>query len=182
VAGSFDPETGVGAEWSPTAPERQILFSGGHEYTPTPPGPKYAHGKPWVESLEWPTPSTARGKGQIGRGFSGNQPIDPGQLLGLIQSAGSVTDEGPASGPGWTGTKYGFTIPASKDVPVSVTGTIYIDDTGLVRELTSVGTYTLGVTISEDLTFSDFGTAVQVTVPPASEIWNLGNTYLYTEP
>src|SRR5579859_1263655 len=58
--------------------------------------------------------------------------VDPGALLALLKSAGTVTGEGPATGPGWTGTKYGFTVPASGGVS-SATGTVYVDSQGEVR-------------------------------------------------
>ena len=85
-----------------------------------------------------------------------------------------MTDEGPASGPGWTGTKYAFTIRAGKNGPVAVSGTVDVDKQGLVRDL--VQTTTLqpvpgepGVTFTDDVTFSDFGESVLIPRRAAGE-------------
>jgi len=49
----------------------------------------------------------------------------PQQMLAEIKKAGKVTVAGPASGPGWTGTRYAFTItPGSK---IKLTGTVTVD-------------------------------------------------------
>jgi hypothetical protein len=99
-------------------------------------------------------------------------------LLSLLKSAGTVTDEGPASGPGWTGTKYGFTVAAPKDIQVA-TGTVDVDGKGQVRHLQETLTVDRGrhFTFTEDVTFSGFNSPVTVTVPPASQV-SVFNGYL----
>jgi Sigma-70 region 2 len=80
--------------------------------------------------------------------------VDPGTFLAQLEKAGTVTDEGPASGPGWTGTKYAFAVRAGKNGPVAVSGTV-------------------------DVTFSHFGESVQTpAAPPASQVYNYGKQIL----
>jgi hypothetical protein len=110
-------------------------------------------------------------------------PYNPGTFLAQLEKAGTVIDEGPASGPGWTGTKYAFAIRDGKNGPVTVSGTVYVDQQGLVRHLV-ITTTLLPVPgepwtrFTDDVTFGDFGVSVSVAAPPASQVYNLGRTYL----
>jgi hypothetical protein len=107
----------------------------------------------------------------------------------MLKSAASVQAEGPASGPGWTGTKYAFTEPPPKGIVISMTtgGTVYVDNQGRVRQMVTKQTRTVRLTdntigtdtVTYDVTFSAFGVRISVTPPPASQVYDLGNEYLY---
>jgi hypothetical protein len=166
VAGDFDPSRGVGDEAASSGPVSAVLYLGNESYARVSGADPLGHGKPWVESVS------------LGLGY------DPGTFLAQLEKAGTVTDEGPASGPGWTGTKYAFTIRAGKNGPVAVSGSLDVDTQGLVRDL--VQTTTLqpvpgepGVTFTDDVTFSDFGVSVPIpAAPPASQVYNYGKQIL----
>lgn len=66
--------------------------------------------------------------------FVTGRPVTPAELSGVLRSAGTVRDEGSASGPGWTGTGYAFTA-RFFDARESVSGTVYVDQQGQVRRL-----------------------------------------------
>jgi len=165
MVGDFDPSRGLGAETASRGPVSQVRDLGKHVYARVAKTDPLGHGKPWVESLN------------IGL------PYNPGTFLAQLEKAGTVIDEGPASGPGWTGTKYAFAIRDGKNGPVTVSGTVYVDQQGLVRHL--VMTTTLlpvpgepWTRFTDDVTFGDFGVSVSVAAPPASQVYNLGRTYL----
>jgi len=160
MAGAFDPSHGLGEETASSGTVSQVRYLGKHVYARfTKPNP-LSHGKPWLESVNIGTP------------------FDPGTFLAQLEKANTVVDdEGPASGPGWTGTKYAFVIRAGKNGPVAVSGTLYVDEQGLVRHL--VQTTTLQPVpgepwerFTDDVTFGDFGVSVPVTAPPASQVYN----------
>lgn len=93
----------------------------------------------------------------------------PQQVLSEIKKAGKVTVAGPASGPGWTGTRYAFTTVATRQLQVS--GTVDVDRQGRARNLVLImrfGPAPVQV-ITQDLMFSDFGARVTVTSPPADQ-------------
>jgi hypothetical protein len=82
---------------------------------------------------------------------------------------------GPASGPGWTGSKYAFTAHPAGSPAVTVAGTVDVDQQGRVRSLDTITTVRTryrnpAQTETEDLTFGGFGGPVQVTAPPASQV------------
>jgi hypothetical protein len=185
VTGESDPSHGVGQETivSKAALSKeplQVRFIGQDIYVkvhaPTIskiPGSKPGvSSRPWVEAALWPR-LTAR-QLVVTPDFGSQQAVDPGALLALLKSAGTVTNEGPASGPGWTGTKYGFTVATSGGVS-SATGTVYVDSQGEVRRLLTIITLQTGggyhSTSTEDISFSDFGAPVSVTAPPASQVY-----------
>ena len=81
--------------------------------------------------------------------------------------------QGSASGPGWTGTRYAFSVtvavgPAGSGPPtVRTTGTIDVDQLGQVRRLAAAYTLpAIGPTrperVTVEMTFSDFGTRVSL--------------------
>jgi hypothetical protein len=171
VTGEFAPSHGVGEEVLLTHRGKfQILFIDKQVYLRASVPNVVVAPKPWVEGRIWPLTASQSTAGPL---FVARESADPGALLGLLKSAGTVTDEGPASGPGWTGTKYGFTVTTPKEAQTA-TGTIYVDSQGLVRRMAATFTYTALAgaksTITEDVTFSDFGAPVSVTVPPASQV------------
>ena len=105
-------------------------------------------------------------------GFLGQ--VDPQDLLGLLQSATDVRETGPASGPGWTGSGYSFTVATKLNgplhTPVSLRGTVDVDQQGRVRQLD--GQASFATTVSQvEITFGDFGLPVSVSPPPASQTW-----------
>jgi hypothetical protein len=190
MAGVFDPAHGLGAETVAGTPVRII---GPHVYVDvTGQGQailkRWSHGKPWLEGQLAP-PIPAGQSLALTWGSTGDEPVDPGALLGLLKSVGSVTAEGPASGPGWTGTRYAFAEPALEkaSTPVTVHGTVYVDNQGRVRRLVTTQTWpiwsTLGVkgsaTDTTNVTFGGFGVRVSATAPPAGQVYHLGQPYPY---
>jgi hypothetical protein len=182
ITGEFDPSRSVGEETvtlnhTPT----QVLYVGQqmyvHQSTPLSQPPKKAPAsaphpgtKPWIELAIWPRQSATAIA--VSPDFA-QQSVNPTALLGLLKSVGTVTDEGPASGPHWTGTKYGFSVTAPKDT-AGASGTVDVDGQGQVRRMLVTLTFAAGggvnFTCTEDVTYSDFGAPVTVTVPPASQV------------
>ena len=74
-------------------------------------------GKPWDKA---PAPLQGTDVFQEGEvyGFSAEQPVSLAEL-GVLRSAATVRDSGPASGPGWNGTRYAFTVRLSMRESVS---------------------------------------------------------------
>lgn len=88
------------------------------------------------------------------------------RLLAEIKERGTVTVAGPASGPGWTGTRYAFSA------KYDVSGTVTVDRQGRLRAMTGTIRSTgepLTSVLEQTLTFSDFGAPVTVTPPPADQ-------------
>jgi hypothetical protein len=165
MAGDFDPSRGLGEETASRGPVSQVRYLGEHVYARISKTDPLGHGKPWVESLN------------VGL------PYDPGTFLAQLEKEGTATGEGPASGPGWTGRKYAFTVRAVKNGPVTNSGTVYVDNQGLVRRLVMTTTL-LPVPgepweqLTDDVTFGDFGVSVPVAAPPASQVYNPGHLFL----
>jgi hypothetical protein len=196
VSGVFDPGRGIGEE---TAADGLLVRFVGEEMYLDLCGAKYAsvdksraHGKPWLESQEAFAPALGANQATF-QGFAGNEPINPSDLLGLLKSAASVRTGGPASGPGWTGTRYTFTErpTTGKDVtPVTVRGTVYVDGQGRVRRLVTAQTWPVwsssgvkgSATNTYNVSFGGFGVRVSVTAPPASQVYRLGVSYVYIGP
>ena len=120
ITGVFDPGRGLGeaeTEIETEDAKLHVHIVGGHIYagltgSTLPFFRQRSHGKPWIESpLPPPEPAASLG---LMDGFDGDEPNDPTVLLGMLKSAASVQAEGPASGPGWTGTRYAFTEPPFK--------------------------------------------------------------------
>lgn len=112
---------------------------------------------------------------------TGLKPDSPEGLLALLRMATTVRADGTASGAGWTGTRYSFSVAAGKqgllpgdpnEMVTAVTGTIDVDQQGRLRHL-HVIQHVMDQripAITNDLTFSDFGEHVPVTAPPASQV------------
>jgi hypothetical protein len=180
VSGAYDPRHRLGTELLTAASRRaqvriQIRFASRYVYTQVP--RRSGFGRPWNKS---PVPP-ARGAmpGSDVYGFVSDQPVRPAELSGVLRSAGTVRQAGPASGPGWTGTRYAFTarFPAARE---SVSGTVDIDQQGRVRRLVTITTQgTHGrITADRDLTFGSFGAPVPVTTPPARQVGYTSTPYL----
>jgi hypothetical protein len=79
---------------------------------------------------------------------------------------------GPASGPGWAGSQYTFTVsltlPGPLHTPVSISGTVDVDQQGRVRQLDAVESI-MGTQQNDAITFGNFGLPVSVSAPPASQ-------------
>jgi hypothetical protein len=179
VSGAFDPRNGLGTELVATQAEQrpvtaQVRFVGGYVYTRVSPG-SGIRGRPWNKA---PLPTAAADgipPGYEAYGFVTDRPVSPAELSGVLRSAGTVRDEGPASGPGWTGTRYAFTarFPGTRQ---SVTATVYVDQQGRVRRLVTISTQ-WKLTTDRDLTFGDFGAPVPVAAPPASQVTYTSRPY-----
>lgn len=182
LTGEFDPSRNIGEETITVAhTPTQVLYVGQQMYVHTdapqpknPPtsGPGVVT-KPWIELAIWPRQSATAIA--VSPDFA-QQSFYPAGLLGLLKSVGTVTDEGTASGPHWTGTKYGFSVTAPKDT-AGASGTIDVDTQGQVRRMQVTLTFAAGggvnFTCVEDVMYSDYGDPVTVTVPPASQVGHL---------
>jgi hypothetical protein len=181
VTGEFDPSRGVGQETVSGRWKFLVRYVGQHMYLDTLPGSRqvvFSQGqgqgsRPWAE---FPHERALSGNDAlwVAAGGPGGAPPNPVTLLGLLTSAGTVPAAGPAAGPGWTGTKYRFTVAVGQTATV---GYVDVDGQGRVRRLVAdleAGTGTAKwVMASEDVTFSDFGVAVAVSPPPASQVYPL---------
>jgi hypothetical protein len=100
-------------------------------------------------------------------------PQNPQYVLGRLRSATNVREAGAASGPGWTGHRYSFTIADTKNVKrpgLSLSGTVSVDSEGLVRVLDlNVRTGGPGRPQHSVVEFGDYGVRVDVTAPPAGQ-------------
>ena len=178
VSGAFDPQHNRSTELLTTrsggqTQRAQIRFIGANLYTSVSPGGGF--GKPWDET---PVKATAAGAMPPGDlyGFVSDRPVSPAALTVVLRAPGAaVHDAGPATGPGWSGTRYTFTarLYGGRE---SVTGTAYVDQQGRIRRLqtitTELGLHAAGkalLTTDRDITFGDFGAPVPVAAPPAGQ-------------
>jgi hypothetical protein len=183
TTGEFDPARQIGEETSSTG-ERD-LYVGGYVYWTRPPGNKGAGGKPWIMAhsglTRLPNPNGRRTFSSylaLGLAISGSSlsgAVTPQNLLTLLKSTSTVRDEGPVSGPGWTGTRYSFSVEYGPYQ--SVRGTVYVDQQGRVRRLIATSVLPKSTSlatgfdsVTDDITFGDFGLRVSVTAPPASQV------------
>jgi hypothetical protein len=208
--GAFDPVRHVGEETLPLHPElpavSEILYTGKYLYEYlTAPGLGVSDGKSWDKMLaplpSFPSKDTENSVIQNGLADVPNDvmggPVNPYNLLTVLKSLGTVHEDGPASGPGWTGTRYSFSATVEDFITASNTprparGTVYVDQQGRVRRFvltTVVQPPFRGLeSITNDVTFSDFGAPVSVTVPPANQVdnqatagWFFGPVGLYVQ-
>ena len=110
----------------------------------------------------------------LGGSTNGLGQVDPQNLLALLHNSSQVSKQGPVSGPGWTGTAYTFTASLTTRGPLhmtlSSTGTVDVDQQGRVREMDATQTFGKN-TRKVQVTFGDFGLAVSVSPPPASQTY-----------
>jgi hypothetical protein len=179
VTGEFDPAQGTGEET--TSNRYETLFTSGHVYARWPGEP--AGARPWNEQpSQEPWNEQPTSGATLAWDYNADNPIDPAELLSLLKSAGDIRDEGPASGPGWSGTKYGFTVQNPVKIVQSDRGTLSVDSDGHLRQLDQTVTFapaagqpvTPADVMKLDFTFSDFGIPVDVTAPPASQVAHPG--------
>jgi hypothetical protein len=177
VSGELDPGHAAGTEllttrvtWPSLASRTaQVRFIGKYVYTRIFHGPGLgAMREPWDKAPVPPSGASALPVGDL-YGFVSDWPISPDELRGVLwRSAATVRDAGPASGPGWTGTRYAFTVRLSPRS--SLSGIAYVDKQGRTRRLVTTTTQQRGITAYRNLTFGDFGAPVAVAVPPASQV------------
>ena len=183
ITGEFDPTQMVGEDTNSRGV--QVRYVSDYIYVPvtdalraafnrSPIGP-IPPGKTWLQ-LPRPTLSGAAGTTaeltMLGSIVMGGDQVDPQNLLSLLESATQVREVGPASGPGWTGSEYTFTVsmtvPGPLPTAVSISGTVDVDQQGRVRQLDAVESIG-GTELMVAITFGDFGLPVSVSAPPASE-------------
>ena len=163
----------------------RTLIVGGKAYTKLPPSQAKRYGtqgKLWTEEPLWAAAPPRRSAGaQLAWDFNSDRPFNPQGLLALLKSGAKVVDEGSVSGPGWTGTRYRFTVPhpeGTGGLVDSFTCTVGVDRHGHIRSLAQTTVFvasgkpgTAGKMIyTADFTFSDFGIRFSVSPPPASQI------------
>jgi hypothetical protein len=210
-AGAFDPVRHAGEVTLPLNPElpavSEIRYIGNYVYEYiTAAGRGISDGQPWDE-LRASQPSfpsqnnkhkeTYNGLANLPNDVMGG-PVNPQNLLAVLESLGTVRQDGQASGPGWTGIKYSFSattedfVTGMANIHRPVLGTVGVDQQGRVRQLvltTVVQPPWEGLeSITNDVTFSDFGERVSVTAPPASQVydqaaagWVFGPVPLYVQ-
>jgi len=182
-SGAFDPARRVGEET--VTGGVQTRFTGGYVYLN--PGraaqPKLPDGKSWIRIPGLPplwAPVTADQQLRLGAGLLSVAETSPQNLFALLRSVSTVDKEGSVSGPGWTGTRYAFSVsiafgPAGSGLPaVTATGTVDVDQQGFLRQLDAA--YTVPPTapaqaerVTVEMTFGDFGAPVSVSAPPADD-------------
>lgn len=99
----------------------------------------------------------------------------PQQMLSQIKKANKVIVIGPASGPGWTGTRYAFSGSQGPRAEIKLSGTVDVDQQGRARALVLTIRLTGAINVlvmTQVLTFSDFGAPVTVTPPPADQTFS----------
>jgi hypothetical protein len=146
-----------------------------------------ASGKSWVSATQ---SQLSSGKSSLGGGFS--QWDDPAGMLQQLQQAGAtVTSNGSTTFDGTPVTAYSVTLPSSAiqkylgALPSSVqqstsglslpslTEKVYVEAGNLLRGVDMPFSFgVMGKTLSMDMqmAFSNYGTPVTVTPPPASEV------------
>jgi hypothetical protein len=94
-------------------------------------------------------------------------PLDPQAALQRLRAATDVREDGSASGPGWTGQRFTFSLTDQPDAAdPKASGVVQVDDQGRVRRLEV--TFADGHRLVMDI--SDYGTPVTVAAPPADEV------------
>jgi hypothetical protein len=138
-------------------------------------------------------PVTAGQGLRVAAGISSVAEINPQNLFALFKSASTVARQGSASEDGWTGTSYAFTVsitlgPAGSGQPaVTAADTVGVVQQGRVRRLDVAYTLPAGASapperVTVEMTFSDFGTLVSVSPPPASEVFIPANIRIQSGP
>jgi hypothetical protein len=170
--GAFDPAHRTGRLASQAGEDRYL---GDTVYTRNAWHGKVAlpAGKSWISAPRM----SAGDLGRIGTAIEviklGSQ--DPQFVLQRLRSATRVRETGAASGNGWTGHRYSFSISDRRDAKggvLTASGTVTVDSHGLVRVLslqTGEGGQKDGRT-NAVIEFGDYGVRVDVTPPPAAQV------------
>lgn len=187
ISGEFDPVKRVGEDTNSQG--FQVRYVGDYIYLPVTgalraawdvsPHTPIPAGKSWLRIPRPPQSGVDATTAQLtllGSAAMGLDPVDPQNLLSLLKSATQVREVGPASGPGWTGSRYAFTVsmklPGPLQTPVSISGTVDVDQQGRVRHLDAVESIA-GTERQVAITFGNFGLPVSVSAPPASQTFTL---------
>jgi hypothetical protein len=180
ITGELDLKRNLGEETFSNG--WRTLIVRGEAYTELPPGQvrKFdTGGKRWTEE---PVPSPGNlppygsAEAQLAWDFNSDRPFNPQALLALLKSGTKVRDEGSVSGPGWTGTRYRFTVShpeGTGGLVNSITCSVDVDRQGHIRSIAQTTVWAgpaTGTINTLDFTFSDFGLRFSVTPPPASQI------------
>ena len=194
IRGEFDRANQLGEERASDGSE--VRYVGGFMYVPIVEAMRKAYeavgrppipaGKTWLrfpapEVIDVPTIELI----VLGGSTNGLDQVDPQNLLALLQNSSQVSKQGPVSGPGWTGTAYRFTASLTTRGPLHITlsstGTVDVDQQGRVREMDATQTFGKN-TRKVQVTFGDFGLAVPVSPPPASQTYTPPASYLGPAP
>lgn len=135
-----------------------VIVAGGYTYihNDLPGRTTSYHGKYWERT---------RSRGSVGPVID---TFNTGALSEILQ-ADTVTVAGPASGPGWTGTRYAY---SRKLGTTTFSGTVDVDQQGRTRNLIlNVQAGKSPMQELEVVTFSDYGEPVTVTPPPADQVY-----------
>lgn len=174
-SGTFDPVGDVG-----TMDDGRVLIAHGFEYLKI--SPRYAtRGKLWVKVAAPELPPISMLPQALSLDAGG--PVSPQSLLELLRATADVRQTGTTAR-GWTAYAYSETRNGAR-----ITGTVQVDQRGLVRQLVTVirinaiatepGAHTppdqpVPAILRTQADFSSFGIAVSVTVPPDSECVIIG--------
>ena len=198
ITGAFDPVRKTGEET--TGDGFVIRFVDGYLYAPLPAKfwPQYkklhpdapAAGQIWTRlnvPLQPDSGSPDLAFTLLGTTVPSLLQLNPQSLLALIKSASEVRRVGPASGPGWNGTRYSFsardsrTVAPGDTIDVTVRGTVDVDQQGRVRRLAATETLQDSglprsdrpeIVSSITITFSGFGLPVPVVAaPPQNRVY-----------
>jgi hypothetical protein len=197
VTGALDSTGGAGEEtFNGFGSSGQIRFIGPYVYLHHPAssgGPAIPDGKSWLRapSTQLWEPATAGQGLNLAAGLGSLAVTSPQNLFALLKSASTVDRQGSTSGDGWTGTSYAFTArttlgPDGKSqVAVTAVGTVGVDQQGRIRRLDLAYTQPAQASlppqqVTVEATFSDFGTPVSVSPPPAGEVFIPAN--IHTQP
>jgi hypothetical protein len=112
--------------WNPSTQEAGLVERevSGYTYFYTPDATS-THGKHWIR---YPTASILH-PCCVDAAFT---TATPQQMLAEIKAGAEVTVAGPASGPGWTGTRYAFSATLRDKIRLS--GTVTVDRQGRARD------------------------------------------------
>ncbi|NAS24920.1 hypothetical protein GT755_24945 [Herbidospora sp. NEAU-GS84] len=148
--GAFDPERRVGVIVRNDGAETR--FVGDTVYGKDPGDAKWFAGPRFDDELR---------QAPAAVGLVKLMPLDPPAALSRLRAATEVTEQGPASGDGWTGARFAFTLPDG------VSGLVDVDDQDRIRRLEVTFAAENHTNVME---FGDFGTAVTVEAPPQDQI------------
>jgi hypothetical protein len=183
VTGELDLKRNLGQETLSNG--WRTLIVGGKAYTELPARQAKIYGtggKLWTEEpLSATEPPYGSAGAQLAWDFNSDRPFNPQALLALLKSDATVVDEGHASGPGWTGTRYRFTVSHPKGaggLVDSITCAMVVDSQGHIRSLAQATAFVASgkpgtaaqMIYTADFTFSDFGIRFSVTPPPAGQV------------
>jgi hypothetical protein len=181
ITGKLDLKRKLGEEKLSNGWRTRIV--GDVAYTRIPPRQAKGYGgKPWTEEPLFATEPPYKSAGaQLAWDFNSDRPFNPQALLALLKSGATVVKAGAVSGPGWTGTRYKFTVSHPKGtngLVDKISCTVVVDRQGHIRSLAQTTVFVASgkphsageMIYRARYTFSDFGIRVSVTPPPASQV------------